>query len=77
MYILPTTQSRTIFTTTAQGSEMNATVDSLEPFTNYGCYVSANTSIGEGDESATIFQTTDEFSKFTHSRNVIHSSVHP
>lgn len=46
------------------GSELNATVTGLIPFTIYGCFVSANTSVGEGNASATVFQTTDEFSKF-------------
>ena len=62
MYFLPTAPSLT-FTATVQGSELNATVSGLEAFTNYGCYVSANTSIGEGNTSAITFQTTDEFSK--------------
>ena len=45
------------------GSEQNATVTGLTPFTSYGCYVTAATAIGEGNASATVFQTTDEFCK--------------
>lgn len=63
MYLLPTAPSLTAFTSTVDGSELNTTVGGLVPFMNYGCYVTANTSIGEGDASDTIFQTTDEFSK--------------
>lgn len=66
MYLLPTAPSPTTFTSTVLGSEQNATVGGLEPFTNYGCFVSANTSIGEGNTSTTVFQTTDEFSKDSH-----------
>lgn len=43
------------------GYELNVTVAGFVPFTNYSCYVTANTSIGEGNASATVFQTTDEF----------------
>lgn len=45
------------------GSELNATVTGLTPFTSYGCYVTADTVIGEGNASATVFQITDEFCK--------------
>ena len=55
MFLLPTAPA------TVQGSELNATVSGLEPFTNYGCYVSASTLIGEGNMSASVFLTTDEF----------------
>ena len=48
---------------TADGDTLNATVTGLTPFSSYGCYVSAYTSIGEGNSSDPVFQTTDEFSK--------------
>ena len=62
MFLAPSTPT---FTSSAGGEELNATVTGLTPFSNYGCYVSANTSIGEGDSSSPVFQTTDEFSKRT------------
>lgn len=52
------------FTGTVQGSDMAATLTGFTPFTNYGCQVSANTSVGEGMTSDTEFQTTDEYSEF-------------
>ena len=51
------------FTSTVYGTELNATVTGLTPFTNYDCYVSANTSVGEGNSSELVSQTTDEYSK--------------
>ncbi len=63
MYILPTSSYLSIYTRTVQGDDSNNTIVGLTPFTNYGCYVSANTSIGEGDASDAVFQTTDEYSK--------------
>ncbi len=45
------------------GISLNATVGGLVPFTEYGCFLSANTSIGEGNFSAIIYQTTDEYGK--------------
>ena len=60
---LPMSGSQTIYTITVQGQEMNATVTGFMPFTNYGCYVTANTSVGEGSASSAVFQTTDEYSK--------------
>ncbi len=44
-------------------SQMNTTVTSLVPFTNYLCYASANTSVGEGSVSTPVSGTTDEYSK--------------
>lgn len=49
--------------TSTSGSELNATVAGLTPFTNYECFVTANTSVGEGNSSNIEYQTTDEFSK--------------
>ena len=63
MLALPTSLYFQTFTSTVYGTELNATVTGLTPFTNYGCYVSANTTIGEGNNSFSVFQTTDEYSK--------------
>ena len=62
MQVLPTSLYSSTFTRTVYGTELNATVGGLTPFTTYGCYVSANTSIGEGNITS-VFQTTDEYSK--------------
>lgn len=71
MFVLPTSTYQPIFTSTVQGYDMNATITGFTPFTTYGCYVSANTSVGEGIISATVFQTTDEYSKlYTFSAHV-------
>lgn len=64
MFVLPTSPYHTVFTSTVRGDYRNATVTGFTPFTSYGCYVSANTSVGEGSVSVTVFQTTDEYSKF-------------
>lgn len=64
MFVLPTSAYQPLFMTTVQGYDMNATVTGFTPFTNYGCQVSANTSIGEGIISATVYQTSDEYSEF-------------
>ena len=45
------------------GYELNITVAGFVPYTSYGCYMTANTSIGEGNASATAFQITEEFSE--------------
>ncbi len=63
MLALPTSLYPSTFTSTVYGTELNATISGLIPFTNYGCYVSANTSIGEGNNSISVFQITDEYSK--------------
>ncbi len=63
MLVLPGSLSLATFSRNVSGSERNAMVTDFEPFTNYGCYVSARTSIGEGNTSDAVFQTTDEFSK--------------
>ena len=66
MFVLPMTPSQLTFTSTVQGYELNATITGLTPFTDYGCYVSANTSVGEGNFSVTVFEKTDEYSKQGH-----------
>ena len=60
MLLLPNSPT---FTSTVYGSELNATVMGFAPFTDYGCYVTANTTVGEGNSSEAAFQTTDESSK--------------
>jgi len=52
-----------IFDEVVSGNSFNATVGGLTPFKEYGCFVSANTSIGEGNNSFVAYQTTDEYSK--------------
>ena len=42
------------------GAVTEATVMGLLPFTNYDCYVTANTSVGEGLPSGTLTQRTVE-----------------
>lgn len=44
------------------GTESEAFVENLTPFTNYGCFVTANTSVGEGNSSTILTATTDESS---------------
>ena len=44
------------------GTESDAFVEKLTPFTNYGCFVTANTSVGEGSSSRIVTATTDESS---------------
>ena len=63
MFVLPKTPSQLTFTSTVQGYKLNTTITGLTPFTDYGCYVSANTSVGEGNFSVTVFEATDEYSK--------------
>ena len=59
----PLSSSSDLFTEVVFGVTLNATVGGLIPFTEYGCFVSANTSTGEGNFSNVVFQTTDEYSK--------------
>ena len=59
-----TSSSIDIFGEVVPGTSFNATVGGLTPFTEYGCFVSANTSIGEGNNSYVTYQTTDEYSKY-------------
>lgn len=65
MLILPTSSSSPIFANTAMGSDKNISITGLSPFTNYGCYISANTSVGEGTVSTLVFSTTDEYGKLS------------
>ena len=45
------------------GTESEVFVEVLTPFTNYGCFITANTSVGEGTSSMIVTATTDESSK--------------
>ena len=45
------------------GTESEAFVEDLTPFTNYGCFITANTSVGEGTSSIIVTATTVESSK--------------
>ena len=45
------------------GNVSEAIVSGLIPYTQYDCYVTANTSVGEGNISAVLSATTDESSK--------------
>lgn len=44
---------------TTEGTVTEATVMGLMPFTNYDCYVTANTSVGEGPPSEAKTQRTE------------------
>lgn len=48
---------------TVTGSTLSAIVDGLKPYTNYDCFVTAFTSIGEGETSSLVSGTTYESSK--------------
>ena len=47
-------------------------VDDLTPFRTYGCYITANTSVGEGESSTILRATTDESSKVTWLSKVVY-----
>ena len=48
----------------SNGTQLEAFVEDLTPFTNYGCFITANTSAGEGSSSRIVTATTDESSEF-------------
>ena len=48
----------------SNGTQLEAFVEDLTPFTNYGCFITANTSVGEGSSSRIVTATTDESSEF-------------
>ena len=62
LLMLPSVPLNTVFT---NGSDQNAFITGLTQFTNYGCYISANTTIGEGSTSSLVYTTTDEYSKLS------------
>ena len=45
------------------GSELSAMINGLLPFTNYDCYVTAGTSVGEGSQSNNSTARTSEAGK--------------
>ena len=45
------------------GTQSEAFVEDLTPFTDYGRFITANTSVGEGTSSIIVTATTDESSK--------------
>ena len=45
------------------GTTLAATITGLNPYTNYDCYVTANTSVGTGMKSKIHSNTTDESCK--------------
>jgi len=47
------------------GTQSATYVNDLIPFTTYECYITANTTVGEGESSVTLRATTDESSKVT------------
>ena len=46
------------------GTTLTATITGLNPYTNYDCYVTANTSVGEGSPSTVATARTDESSEY-------------
>ena len=48
----------------SNGTQSEAFVEDLTPFTNYECFIAANTSVGEGSSSKIVTATTDESSEF-------------
>ena len=49
---------------TTDGDATDAVINDLEAFTNYSCYVTANTTVGEGEESDTVSERTNEDGEF-------------
>ena len=54
-----------VISVVTKGTELKAFVENLTPFTNYECFITANTSAGEGSSSRIVTATTDESSKIT------------
>ena len=50
-------------TVIVSGGETQTAVTGLQPFTNYTCSMTANTSVGEGPPSATLSERTVEDGK--------------
>ena len=48
---------------TVPGSELSAVVGGLDPYKRYACFVTASTSVGEGEPSYAASAITDESSK--------------
>lgn len=60
---------------TVPGSESSAAVGGLDPYKRYACFVTASTSVGEGEPSFAASAVTDESSKLTNSHLVLCSSL--
>ena len=59
-YTVYCNDSESVVTVSVSGTELSAVVMNLTPFTYYNCYVTANTSVGEGDQSQIRSNKTDE-----------------
>ena len=57
------------------GNVTEATVSGLIPYTQYNCYVTANTSVGEGNVIVVQSARTDESSKFSAAKLSFHCSA--
>ena len=57
-------KSKNVITEIVPGNSTRKVVSQLIPYTEYECVVSANTSIGEGENSSVAMGWTDEFGKF-------------
>jgi len=69
---LPDETTTSSVVTTVSGNETSAVVTGLTPYTFYDCYVTANTSIGEGHVSVVDSAQTDESGQSAH----IHTHSH-
>jgi hypothetical protein len=65
-----------ITTAVAAGTDLEAIVEGLTPYTFYNCNVTANTSIGEGPFSKTTTARTDESAPATAPDNLMVTEVH-
>ena len=59
-YTVYCNDSESVETLIVSGTKSSAVVMELTPFTYYDCYVTANTSVGEGDPSTIQSAQTDE-----------------
>ena len=50
---------------TVPGSESSTVIGGLDPYKRYACFVTASTSVGEGEPSYAVSAVTDESSKWT------------
>ena len=51
------------------GTTMAATLSGLSPYTQYSCYVTANTSVGQGSPSATLTTLSVQSGNYFHTLN--------
>ena len=64
--LLPDDSDTSIIVSTVLGNETSAVVTELTPYTFYDCYVTANTSVGEGNASVVDSAQTDESGQSAH-----------